>query len=105
MYCLLLNIYTEGKGSNTHASRTALCLYTIKLHCETLLSGVSTLSLSRYLSASSCLLAEATFLLAAVLQEGHAEVAQVLLQAGASPNELIHFGFTCLALAAEVSVA
>ena len=105
MYCLLLKIYTEAKGSNTHASRTALWLYTIKLHCETLLSGVSTLSLSRYLSASSCLMAEATFLLAAVIQEGHVEVAQMMLNAGADPGHPTSVGSTPLSLAAEVSIA
>ena len=107
MYCLPFISLTEGKGSNTHASRMALRLYTIKLHRETLLSGVSTLSLSRYLSASSCLMAEATFLLAAVIQGGHAEVAQMLLKAGASPNELTpwHGSTPLLCLAAQVSVA
>ena len=88
------------------ASRTALWLHSIKLYCETRLSGVSTLSLLRYLSASSCLMAEATFLLAAVIQGGHAEVAQVLLEAGASPNNLKPwYGSIPLCLAAEVSVA
>ena len=54
--------------------------------CKTLLSGVSTLSLSRYLSVSSCLMAEATFLLAAVIQEGHAKVAPSVAQTGAHLN-------------------
>ena len=76
---------------------------TITLHCETLLSNVSTSSPSRCPSALSCLMAEATFLLAAVIQVGHAEVVQVLLNAGADPVKPAHEGWTPLALAAKVS--
>ena len=63
------------------------------------------MGMSSYCKALSCLMAEATTRLPAVVQEGHAEVVKVLLEAGADGDIPTPEGDTPLAVAALVSAA